>query len=446
MISKWFQSRLEGRTLTKRLLSNSSWLIFDKIMRISVGMLVSTWVARYLGPSDFGSLNFILALGAVMSAIVSLGLDNLVLKELSAPQEKHGSILYTSLVLRSIAAVITIAASFAVLFLLGLATELNQILLFWYSGCFLFYSLDILELWFHSQIQSKVTVIIRSLAFFAGALIKVWMILSQAPLWTFAAVVTLEAGVGTVIVAFVFFKYHRAQKKFRFDSKLASELLNSSLPLLIATFSAMLLSKADLILINKLVSSGSAGIYSVAVRLTEVFYLLPTSLLGPGLTALAATQIQDRALFKSRISKLFTVLTWSGILVALVSSLASPFVIPLLFGEAYQEGAFIWSIYTWALVFVFSGAVRNTWCFVTGNLLFFNVVTVLTTVLNILLNWWAISAGLPTYYCAAIFVGSQAFSAIIATYWLKSEDDLFQMQLRAFNPMPLIRNLSTGKP
>ena len=33
---------------------NTSWLFFEKILRMFVGLFIGIWVARYLGPERFG--------------------------------------------------------------------------------------------------------------------------------------------------------------------------------------------------------------------------------------------------------------------------------------------------------------------------------------------------------------------------------------------------------
>ncbi|RCQ24816.1 hypothetical protein APT07_19125 [Escherichia coli] len=42
-------------------INNSGWLIFDKLIRLALGFIVSAWIARYLGPNDFGILAYVLA-------------------------------------------------------------------------------------------------------------------------------------------------------------------------------------------------------------------------------------------------------------------------------------------------------------------------------------------------------------------------------------------------
>ena len=49
---------LEGNKGLHAAIHNSGWIIFDKLLRALLGLLVGAWVARYLGPSQFGELAY----------------------------------------------------------------------------------------------------------------------------------------------------------------------------------------------------------------------------------------------------------------------------------------------------------------------------------------------------------------------------------------------------
>ena len=64
---------------------NLSWLLFDKLFRASLNILLSIFLARYLGPENFGVLNYLIALIFLLNAISSLGMNpvliNLIVKK-----------------------------------------------------------------------------------------------------------------------------------------------------------------------------------------------------------------------------------------------------------------------------------------------------------------------------------------------------------------------------
>ena len=59
-----FRVRIEHRLNLQKILVNIGWLFGDKILRMGVGLLVGGWVARYLGPEQFGLMSYAMALSS----------------------------------------------------------------------------------------------------------------------------------------------------------------------------------------------------------------------------------------------------------------------------------------------------------------------------------------------------------------------------------------------
>ena len=74
---------------------NISWLTFGRFFRMGIGIFVSAWVGRYLGPSDFGLLNRAAALVAIVSVVAALGIDSIAKSELIRHPESKRKILGT---------------------------------------------------------------------------------------------------------------------------------------------------------------------------------------------------------------------------------------------------------------------------------------------------------------------------------------------------------------
>src|SRR5690606_34203700 len=99
------QRRMKAARLTefKRYLSNSGWMLGEKILMLAVGLGATVVLARYLGPEDFGYLNYALSLVALLTIVCHLGLTGLVVKELRVRPEQEDQIL-TSVFMTKVAA------------------------------------------------------------------------------------------------------------------------------------------------------------------------------------------------------------------------------------------------------------------------------------------------------------------------------------------------------
>ena len=79
---------------------NTSWVMFDNILKLTLGVFVGAWVARYLGPDNFGLFNYALSFSSVFIIFSGLGLDGILVRELVKNEKEKPEILGTGLVVK----------------------------------------------------------------------------------------------------------------------------------------------------------------------------------------------------------------------------------------------------------------------------------------------------------------------------------------------------------
>lgn len=94
------REKLDGRHQLQTILGNGSWLFADKAVRMSIGLIVGVWLARYLGPDRFGKFNYAIAFAALFSPIATLGLNGVVVRELVHHSERKNEILGSAFALK----------------------------------------------------------------------------------------------------------------------------------------------------------------------------------------------------------------------------------------------------------------------------------------------------------------------------------------------------------
>ncbi|EGF5325089.1 oligosaccharide flippase family protein, partial [Escherichia coli] len=137
---------------------NIIWLSADSLIRMGLGFLVSVWLARYLGPHEFGIYNYCLAIITIYVSVASLGMNGVVVREVIKNENKAKVIMGTSLylqILGSLLASVLVTITIYVLrpndwgVLFAVLVMLPSVLL---------RSSDIFKYWFESKIKSKYTV------------------------------------------------------------------------------------------------------------------------------------------------------------------------------------------------------------------------------------------------------------------------------------------------
>jgi polysaccharide transporter, PST family len=152
----FIRSRLEGRANFQKVISNTGWLFFDKIFRMGVGLFVIVWVARYLGPEQYGLLSYVFAFVALFSAVATLGLDGIVVRNIVRDPSCAEGILGTAFVLKLAGGMAALLLSMGSIILLRHGETMAHWLVGITAAGMIFQAFDTIDFWFQSQIQSKV--------------------------------------------------------------------------------------------------------------------------------------------------------------------------------------------------------------------------------------------------------------------------------------------------
>src|ERR1700759_2088854 len=84
----------------RRYLFNTGWMFAEKGLRLVSGLFVGAYVARYLAPAHYGLLNYAVSLVAFCSSISGLGLDQILVRELTRHPDRKTTILGTGFTLK----------------------------------------------------------------------------------------------------------------------------------------------------------------------------------------------------------------------------------------------------------------------------------------------------------------------------------------------------------
>ena len=194
----FIRQRLEGRHDLQKAIGNTGWLFAENILRMVVGLVVGVWLARYLGPKQYGLLSYALAFVALFSPIASLGLEDIVVRNIVRDPLSKDETLGSAFILKLSGGIVSFAVTIGAVFFLRRCDSQIHWLVAIISAGSIFQAFNIIECWFNSQVQAKYSVFAKSTAFFVCAGIRIALILSGASLIAFALVSTIEIAVGSI--------------------------------------------------------------------------------------------------------------------------------------------------------------------------------------------------------------------------------------------------------
>jgi O-antigen/teichoic acid export membrane protein len=371
----------------KKIISNISWLITDKFLEIGLGLIVGIWVARYLGPEELGLFNYAISLVTLFSPFAALGLNSIVIRDLSKDPLQKEKLLGTSFALKLASSLVT--SLFIVILIFFIKPD--EPLLQWLVGIIavgtIFSAFEVVSFWFQSRIESKNIVIAKRTVYFLIAGLRVIAVQAQAPLVSFAWIRLLELALGALALMLMYSSKGNNFFTWKVDLKLAKTLLSESWTLIISGLTIYIYSKIDQIMLGSLLKDASElGFYSIAVKLSEFFDFLPMVLHTSLLPKLTELKVRDKEIYLKRFQVYFdlSILLWLGI--AIPISLLSPFIVNLMYGEQFANSATILSIYIWGQFGTNLGLARSAFMIIEGKLNLSVYLSVCGAVLNIVLN------------------------------------------------------------
>ena len=346
--------KLNSHAGFKRYLGNTSWMFAEKILRIILSIFISIWVARYLGSESFGLLSYSLSVVGLLTALATLGLDNVVVKELVKKTHHESTLIGTAFCMK-------LGAGFLTYFVLALAClkvrEQDLVYLLLIVGAInIFKSLSVVDCYFQSKVKSKYVVIATILAVIISNSLKVYFILGDYNVFAFAWAVLIEQVVLALGLLYFYWTTTGSLNLKSFNFSCAKQLMKSAWPLVLTAFAASLYMKIDQIMIGGLLGNAQVGQYAVAVRLSEALYFIPIVITSSLFPALVEAKRKDQTLYLRRVENLYRLVVYLALLIALPMSFFSNDIVSVLYGAEYNISGEVFKIHIWASIFIFMNA------------------------------------------------------------------------------------------
>lgn len=275
----------------------------------------------------------------------------------------------------------------------------------------IFRAADTIELWFQSQVQSKYTVIAKNTAFLLNSLIKIALILTKAPLLAFAWVTLAEFAMSAIGLLIVYQAKESSLWLWRWSFSAAKTLLKESLPLIFSGFAILIFMKIDQVMLGQMIGNNEVGIYSAAVRISEIWYFIPGAIVSSVAPSIYAAKEKSESLYYQRIGHLLSLMTCISLAIALPMTFLSDKIIMVMFGSGYIEAGAILAVHIWTSLFVFMGLATSPWFIAEGLNHVSLGKTLFGAILNIILNLLLIPkyAGLGAAIATIISQAAAAF-------------------------------------
>jgi len=343
----------------RRYFANTSWLVAEKVVRIGVAFFVGIWVARYLGPERFGLLSYAISLVALFSAVASLGMDEIVVKELVENPNQRDMLLGTSFIIKGVGAVSILALIYLTLTLTS-TDGYTKLLVLVVAGGLLFQSAAVISFYYQAEVLAKLNAMALFSSLIVSSALKIILILVKASLFYFAVAALVESAALAFSLFFIYSGMGLKPSQWEFNKSLATYLLRSSWPLMLAGIAITIYMRIDQVMIKAMLSNEAVGNYAAAVRLSEAWYFMPVAICTSLFPAIIKAREIGEDDYYGKLQRVYDLMVWLAIAIAIPVTLFADIAILVLFGPQYHAASSVLKIHIWAGVFVFLGVASGT--------------------------------------------------------------------------------------
>ena len=269
-----FTLRLIGVEETPNLakvLNNAGWMLLGSGWRMLLGLGIMGAVARYLGPTRYGLLNYSMAIVALFNFVASLGLNEILVRQIVKDKQKHQQVLVSAFILRILGGIAAFCLSLGLAFLL----HPQDILVFWIVGILslglVVSSFDVIDSYFQSQMQAKYTVLAKTGAFTVCCAVRIILITVQAPLIAFVWVVFVETILGATTLVFIYYKCGFLLNLKTWNKEISRYLLSNGWPIFLTGMLSTMYMRIDQVMIGHWRGPQEVGFYAAAVSISELW-------------------------------------------------------------------------------------------------------------------------------------------------------------------------------
>lgn len=395
---------------------NASWLIGGKIAQMALSFFVSILTARYLGPGNYGTISYANAYVAFFTSLCTLGINSVIIKDFVEKPQEQGQTIGTALIMRSFSSFLS---AITIMCIVNVVDHDESTIIMVTALCsisLLFQVFDTFNYWFQSHYESKVTSIATFIAYSATALYRIVLLVLHKDVEWFAFATSVDY---IVLGIFLFLSYKKYNgPKLSFSLEKAKSLIGSSYHYILSGMMVAVYGQTDKLMLKQMLDASSVGYYSLAATLNLMWVFVLQAIIDSMYPTIMRMHEQDKEEFEKKNRQLYAIVIYVSIVVAICFVVFAPFIIKILYGDAYMPAVETLRIITWYTIFSYLGVARNAWIVCENKQKYLKYMYLSAALINIALNyimipiWGASGAALAS-------LTTEACTSIVLPYFIK---------------------------
>ncbi len=415
--------------LNSKEFKNAGWLICGKVIQMLISFLISIFTTRYLGPSNFGIINYANAYVAFFTSLCTLGINSVIIKDFIDYPDEQGKTIGTALGLRAISSFLSAIMIVSIVSIADRGETETIIVAALCSISLIFQVVDTINYWFQSKYLSKVSAVATLIAYIMISVYKIiLLILGKNILW-FAASGAMDYLFIAAVLMTAYKKYNGPRLSFSW--KKGKDLLGKSYHYILSGMMVAIYGYTDKLMLKQMLDETSVGYYSLATAISGMWVFVLSAIIDSMYPTIVNSHKIDHKIFERKNRQLYAIIIYISFFVSVLFMFFGEFAIHILYGDAYLPAAEPLKIVTWYTAFSYLGVARGAWVVCENNQKYLKYIHFCAAAINVVLNYFMIPrlGALGAAYASLITV---ICTSLILPQFFKDMRQNVKLMIQAF--------------
>lgn len=418
-----------------KVLKNASWIIVCRVAQSVLSMVVTILTARFLGPSNYGIINYAASIVAFFVPFMQVGLNFILVQAVIQNDDREGEVMGTALAMSLASGVLSVIGVFAFVMVANYNDPTTIIVCVLYSLLLIFQALEHFQYWFQAKLLSKYTSITMLVAYFVVSAYKIYLLLTGKSVYWFAVSQALDYA----IIAFALFAIFNKVSgvKLSFSKEMAKKMFDKGKHYIFPTLMVTLYANIGKVMLTLMTDEAICGFYSAAVMCVGMATFVYNAIIESVRPVILEAKKKGDESYKKMLTALYSFIIYLALLESIFLTIFSKLIVNILYGADYAATVPLLRVLAWYLIFSYIGLVRNVWILAEEKEKHLWKINLGGAIVNLVLNFILIPI-LGAMGSAITALVTQIFTNVIMGYLIKPIRENNTLMIKSLNPKCLL--------
>lgn len=326
------------KILRDKVVLNSAWMILEKLISILGLIFVTSYVAKYIGPVNFGKLTFVTTIFIVVQSLSLFGTEHIILKRVSKNMISGMKLMRGTVKIRHLT--YFILSLITLIYLKESADNITLIFGMATAVAYYFASIDIYAIYNNAMLNSRINTICNIIGLVISLTVRYIVVYFQLDIGYLSLPIVMVTLIPYLLKKIIFNKINiKKAESIKNQWKYSKYLFKAGFPLSVSTVSSIIYTRVSLFFIMFICGAHDLGIFSVASQLATSWMFFTSAIITSYFTRIYSEKDSYKALIMA--SKLNGVVFIAAACIICIMLALGKFIIFYLYGSAYRDSYYI---------------------------------------------------------------------------------------------------------